>query len=168
MQSLKKNWLVLSNMTWGICSNFTLPLKSLKNFTLMGSFCPMYIRFEPKKYRGFIFRDIEQWCKVLINPDLVVSKIAWEIGWTFIRAIKSLTNCTLMGSFCSMHVMFELENSEEVCVMALMGDAEFKRKLTRGLKSDFRNLVSFHASNQKFEKSHVDVLFLSKAYKASA
>ena len=52
--------------------------------------------------------------------------------------------------------------------MALMGDAEFKRKLTLGLKSDFRNLVSFHVSSQKFEDSHVDVLLLSKAYKASA
>ena len=31
-----------------------------KNFTLMGYFCPKYIRFELKKYRGVIFLDIEQ------------------------------------------------------------------------------------------------------------
>ena len=30
MQSLKRNWLVLSHMTWGICWIFTQPLKSLK------------------------------------------------------------------------------------------------------------------------------------------
>ena len=30
MQSLKKNWLVVSNMTWGIWWIFTQPLKSLK------------------------------------------------------------------------------------------------------------------------------------------
>ena len=30
MQSLKKNWLVVSNMTWGIWRIFTQPLKSLK------------------------------------------------------------------------------------------------------------------------------------------
>ena len=31
-----------------------------KNFTSMGYFCPKYIRFELKKYRGVIFLDIEQ------------------------------------------------------------------------------------------------------------
>ena len=31
-----------------------------KNFTLMGHFCPKYIRFELKKYRGVIFHDTEQ------------------------------------------------------------------------------------------------------------
>ena len=54
------------------------------------SFCPRYMRFELKKYRGVIFHDSEQWCKVWINPDLVVSKMAWGIGWTFNRAPKSL------------------------------------------------------------------------------
>ena len=28
-----------------------------------------------KKYRGVIFNDTEQWCKVLIKPELVVSKM---------------------------------------------------------------------------------------------
>ena len=35
-----------------------------------------------KKYRGVIFHDT--------NPDLVISKMGWGIGWTFIRALKSL------------------------------------------------------------------------------
>ena len=59
-----------------------------KNFTSMGYFCPKYMRLELKKYRGVIFHDTEQWCKIWINPDLVVSKMAWGIGWTFIRALK--------------------------------------------------------------------------------
>ena len=81
-----------------------------ENFTSMGSFCLKYIRFELNKYRGVIFHDTELWCKIWINPDLVVSKMAWGIGWTFIRALKSLKNCTLMGSFCQKHIMFQLEN----------------------------------------------------------
>ena len=69
-------------------------------FTLMGSsmdtsICPKYIRFELRKYWGVMFYETEQWCKVWINRDLVVVKMAWGIGWTFIRALKSLTNCTL-------------------------------------------------------------------------
>ena len=80
-----------------------------KNFTSMGSFCPKYMRFELKKYRVVVFHDTEQWCKILINPDLMISKMVWGIGWTFIRALKSLKNCTMMGSFCQKHVMFHLE-----------------------------------------------------------
>ena len=32
------------------------------------------------------------------------------IGWNFIRTLKSLKNCTLMGSFCPKNVIFQLEN----------------------------------------------------------
>ena len=31
-----------------------------KTFTSMGYFCPKYMRFELKKYRGVIFHDTEQ------------------------------------------------------------------------------------------------------------
>ena len=75
-------------------------------FTSMDYFCPKYPRFELKEYGGVIFHDTEQWCKVWINPDLVVPKMTWGIGWTFITALK---NCTFMGSFCPKD-MFQLEN----------------------------------------------------------
>ena len=90
--------------------NFHLTTQKSKHFILMGYFCPKYMRFELKKYRRVIFHDTEQWCKIWINPDLVVSKMAWGIGWTFIRALKSLKNCSLMGYFYSKHIMFQLEN----------------------------------------------------------
>ena len=68
--------------------NFHPTTQKPKNVPLMCYFCRKYMRFELKKYRGVIFHDTGQWCKVWINPDLVVSKIAWGIGWTFIRAPK--------------------------------------------------------------------------------
>ena len=55
--------------------------------------------------------------------------------------------------------------SEELCVMALKGDAKFKGKLTCGLKNDIRNLVNFHASSRKSENLHFDRILLSKAFK---
>ena len=88
---------------------YPTPQKS-ENVFSMGSFCPKHTRFELQKYRWVIFQDTEQWCKVWINPDLLVSKIAWEFGTTFIRALKSLKNCTSMGSFCPNHIMLQLEN----------------------------------------------------------
>ena len=60
-----------------------------EDFTSMGSFCL-------KKYRRSMFHGTEQWCKIWINPDLVVSKMAWGIGWIFIRTLKSFKNCTLI------------------------------------------------------------------------
>ena len=49
--------------------------------------------------------------------------------------------------------------------MTLKGDANFKGKLTCGLKNDIRNLVNFHASRQKSGNLHFDGLLFSKAYK---
>ena len=62
-----------------------------KNFTPMGYFCPKYMRFELKNRE----RSYLSWhwtvMQNLRNPDIVVSKMAWRIGWTFIiRAPKSL------------------------------------------------------------------------------
>ena len=79
--------------------NFHPNTQTSKNFTSMGFFCPKYMRFKLKKYRGVIFYDTEQLCKTWINPHLVVLKMAWGIGWTFIRALKSLKNCTYDGLF---------------------------------------------------------------------
>ena len=49
--------------------------------------------------------------------------------------------------------------------MTLKSDAQFKGKLTRGLKNDIKNLVNFHASSRRSENLHFDGIVLSKAYK---
>ena len=85
------------------------PQKS-ESFLSMGSFCPWYATFDLQKYRGFIFYNTEQWCKIWINPDLANSKMTRAIGWTFIRALKSQKNCNVMGCFYLKHIMFQLEN----------------------------------------------------------
>ena len=54
-----------------------------------------------------------------------------------------------------MYICFSKKISEELCIMALKGDSEFKGKLICGLKKDIRNLLNFH----------FDHIFLSKAYK---
>ena len=40
--------------------SFHLTTQKSINLTSMGYFCPRYIRFELKKYRGVIFHDTEQ------------------------------------------------------------------------------------------------------------
>ena len=110
VQSLKENWLVVSNMTLGIWW-FSTNHSKVQKFYFDGLFLSKVFEvWDKKKYRGVIFHDTEKWCKIWINPYLVVLKMAWGIGWTFIRAHKSLKKCTLMGSFCPKHIMFLLEN----------------------------------------------------------
>ena len=142
--------------------NFDPTNQKSENLFSMVTFCPKYTKFEQQKYRRVIFHDTERWCKVWINPDLVVSKMVWGIGWTFIRAFKSLKNGTLMGSFCLKHIIFQLENFIEIMCHDM---TNFKGKLTLGLKNDQRNLVNFHVSSQKSENLHFTVLILSKTYK---
>ena len=40
--------------------NFHPAPQKFESFTLMGYFCPKYMRFELKKYREVIFHDTEQ------------------------------------------------------------------------------------------------------------
>ena len=108
MQSLKKHSCGLKYDKRNLL-NFHPTTQKSENFFLMGYFCPKYAGFELQKYRGGIFYDTELWFKIWINYDLVVSKIASGIGWTFIRALKILRNCTLMVSFCPKHIIFQLK-----------------------------------------------------------
>ena len=124
-----------------------------------------YIRFELKKYRGVIFHDTGKWCKIWINPDLVVSKMTWGIGWTFIRAPQSLKTVHWWALFVQSIYCFSWKLSEALCAMTLKGVVTFKHKLRYGLKNDIRNLVNFHASSWTSEKLHFDWIRLSKAFK---
>ena len=74
--------------------------KKSKNFPSMSYFCPKYMRFKLKKYGGVIFHDTEQWCKIWINPDLVVSKMAWGIGELSLKHPKVWKLC-IDGLFLS-------------------------------------------------------------------
>ena len=54
IQTLKKNWLFVWKMTWGIWWTLTRAVESLKICTLMGYFCRKCVMFELKKYRGVV------------------------------------------------------------------------------------------------------------------
>ena len=91
MKSLKKNWLAVSNMTRNLV-NFH-PATPILKISLRWALFVQSIKVWDKKYS-------KQRCKIWVNLDLVVSKLAWGIGCTFIKALKNLKICTFMGSFC--------------------------------------------------------------------
>ena len=134
--------------------NFHPTTEKSTNVTLMGYFCSNYI--------SCIFHDTKQWRKFWIKRDLVISKMTWEIRWTFIRALKVWKIVHWWDLLSKGYNISARKISEELCVMALKGDAKLKRKLTCGLKNDIRNLVNFHASSRKSENLHFHGLLLSK------
>ena len=51
-----------------------------KIFTLMSCFWAKYILFELKKYKGVMFHDIEEWCKIWRKTYLLLGKWQEEFG----------------------------------------------------------------------------------------
>ena len=58
MWSLKKNWIMVSNMTWGI----------------------WWIMFEPKMCRGIMCHNTEEWCKTWGETELCFEKWLGKFG----------------------------------------------------------------------------------------
>ena len=150
MQSLKKNWLVVWNK-YKEFGEFSHKHSKVQKFHFNGLLLSKLYKVWAKKMQRSYLSWYWTVMQNLKKPDLVVLKMAWGIEWTFIRALKSLKNCRLTGSFCPKHILFQIEN--------------FRGKLTCGLKNDIRNLVDFHASGRKSENLHFDRILLSKTCK---
>ena len=123
--------------------NFHPTTRKSENFTPMGYFCPKYVRFELKKYRGVIFHDTEQWCKI----------------W------KTLTFWFKNG----MRNWGDLSSLEHPEVWKVYIDGLFLPKAytvsTRNFKKKLGELSSLE--HPEVWKLYIDGLFLSKAYTIS-
>ena len=90
MQSLKEKLTCGFKYDMRNLVNFHPTTQKSKNFTPMGYFCPKYEVWAQKILKSYLSWH---WTVMqnLKNPDLVVSKMAWRIGWTFIiRVPESL------------------------------------------------------------------------------
>ena len=92
-------------------------LKSLKCLHFDWSLCAKYTTFDLKRYRGVIFHNTEESCKMWRKTDWwfgkwhegfskfssehLVWKMTWGIWQIFIRTFESVTVGIFMGSFCS-------------------------------------------------------------------
>ena len=96
----------------------------------------------------------------------MVSKLAWEIRWTFIKALKNLKICNLMSPFCPKHNASARKFQRNYVswywrLMQNLSENWFvARKMTR-------NLVNFHASSWKSEDLHLMGSFCRKHKKSS-
>ena len=131
---------LISSMSWGIWWIFTEPLKNPNN-SLWWAISVQIMQGWAKRNTEEFFHDNEQWCRIWINPDLVVSKMEW--GISFHLSTQKYKNLYIKSLLLSKDIIFQLEN--ESCVMTLKYDSKFKGKLIYGLKNDFRKLIDMQA-----------------------
>ena len=114
MQNLKKNWLVVWKITWGIWQIFTRALVSLKMGTLRGFFCPKLKIFELKIYKGVICHENEERCKNWRGIDFSVQNWHEQFDKFWFKHSKISKICTLMGCLWSQYIMFDLKKGKGV------------------------------------------------------
>ena len=117
--------------------------KVSKIFILMGSFWAKYILFELKKYRGVIFHDTEEWCKIWRKTDLWFGKWHEEYGKFSPEQLKVSKLGFWWDPLIQSRKSMSLKSTEELCVMKMKNDATFKEELTCHFKIGMRNLMNF-------------------------
>ena len=143
MQNLKRNWLVISKLTWGI---LTRVLESLQNFYFNGS---LWSKVYIKKYRGVIFHETEEECKIWRGIDLSFQDWHKEFDKFWPDHTKVSKIFTLIVSFWAKYILFELKSAEELSFMKLKRDVKFGKESTCRFKIDIRNLTNFDLSTRK-------------------
>ena len=148
IHKLNRNWLVVFKLTWGTSQIWTWALKTICfNWLLVTKVYNVWAT----KYREVIFHDTQELNKFWRKFVLWFEK--WrEIWQSFTRALVSDKIGTLMGSFAQSRKGMTLKFTEELCVMAMMNNAEFKEELTCNFKTDMRNLTNFDLSTRKPKK----------------
>ena len=156
MQNLKKNWLLVWKMTWGIWQIFIrytcMSYKRTRSTQKSQKFVPEYIMFELKKNRGVMFDCTQDWFKVWSKTGMCFQKMTWETWQIFTRALESLQIETLMASFCLKLEMYELKIYRGV----MCHDNEEWCKIWRGIDLSVQiwheEFDNFDPSTQKSQK----------------
>ena len=76
MQSLKKNWLLVPKITWGIWWVLMQALASMKICTLMCYFLSIAYKVSAKNSREELSQDTKKWSKLWKKTDFLIKN--WE------------------------------------------------------------------------------------------
>ena len=106
MQNLKKTWSVVSKVS-KICA-------------FICYYCAKYLMFDLKKYRGVIFHDPEQWCKIWRKTDMWFGK--WHEVYSKFPPEHLKVSKLGLGSFNLKKKRYELKSYKRV---EMKNDAKF-------------------------------------------
>ena len=114
---------------------------------------PLKHKILAKKYRGVIFHDPEDGCKIWRKTDLLFQK--WqEFSEIWPEHSKVYKTCTFICSYCAKYLMFDLKKYRWV----IFHETEEGYKIWRGIVWSFQN---WHKEFDKFwpEYSKVSKIF---------
>ena len=120
----------------------------------MGSFSAKYILFELKRYRGLIFQETEEGCKIWRGINLLFKNWHNEFGkfWPDLSKVSKIF--TLMGSLWAKYILFELEKYRGV----IFHETEGGYKIWSGID------LSFKKWHKEFGKFWPELLKVSKIF----
>ena len=118
----------------------------------MGCIWPKYIIFELKKYRGVIFHDTEDWCKIWRKTELWFGKWHEEFGKFSPEHSKFSELGLWWDPFIQIKKCMSLTFTGELRVMTMKNDAKFEEELTCQFKID----------NEEFDKCWCEHSKISK------
>ena len=144
-------------MLWTNGSNQT------ESFHSMSCFWLKYM-FELKTYRGVIFHDAREWCKIWRKSDLWFGKWHEEFGKFSPEHTKVSKLGLLLGPFIQSRKCMSLKFTGELCVMTMRNDAKFEEDLTCQFKIDMRIWRILTRPLQNLKNLHFNGLLLTKVY----
>ena len=97
-------------------------------------------------YRWVMCNDTDEWWKIWREIDLLFQNWHKEFDEFWFENLKVSKTYTLIRCFWPKYIMFELKNTQELCLMVLNIDAKFEGKLTCAFKNDMRNLANCQQS----------------------
>ena len=100
-------------------------------------------------FREVMCHDNEEWCKNWREIELSFQNWHEEFDQFWSEHSKISNIFTLMDCFWPKYIMFELKNTEELCLMTLKIDAKLEEKLICGFKNDIKILANFSSEADK-------------------
>ena len=142
MKNLKRNWFVVSKLTWGICGILTRALENLKNLHFNGLLLN-------KVHNVWAKKSIGEFCLMALNID---ATFEGKLTCAFKNDMRNLANFHHRARSKVWKCM-TLKFTRKFCVMTVKNDAKFEEELTCQFKIDMRNLTNFDLSTRKSQKS---------------
>ena len=120
--------------------------------TLIDSYCAKCLMFHLNEYRGVIFHDTEEWCKIWRKTDLRFGKWQEEFG-KFSPEHSKLSKLRLWWDPFVQSIKFmSLKFTEELCIMTVKDDKKIEEELTHHFKTNMNSLTNFDLSTRKSPK----------------
>ena len=115
-------------------------------------FCVNYITFDLKKYRGVIFHDTAEWCKIWAKTELWFGKWHEEYGKFSPEHLKISKLGLWWDPFIQSRKCMSLKFTEELCIMTMKNDGKFEEELTCRFQSCHEEFDKFWPEHSKVSK----------------